>query len=87
MISKEIEATLAKLKAESANINKVDTESVDAINQLINKLENQLSQPEIIDHKNILMHLKSTIQRFEVSHPRITSITNDLMVKLAGMGL
>ncbi len=31
--------------------------------------------------------LKQTMSSFEYQHPRITAIVNDLMVKLAGLGV
>ena len=87
MISKHIKSTISELKTESHNIRSSDADSVDTINQLIDKLERQLSEPEITDHRSLIDQLQQTINEFEVSHPTITSIANNLMVKLAGIGV
>lgn len=87
MISKQIQNTLSALKNESKNINASETDSVETLNQLIKKLEQQLSEPELADHRGLIDQLQTTISKFEVSHPTITSIVNDLMVKLAGLGV
>lgn len=87
MITKQLHETLLALKHESNNINSNDTDAVDTLNQLIDKLEQQLSEPEISDHRNLLEQLQESINKFEVTHPAITSTVNDLMVKLAGLGV
>lgn len=83
----DIQSTLAALKTESENIDSRDPDSMESINQLINKLEQQLSEPNIDDHQNLIDHLNDVILKFEVNNPSITAIANDLMVKLAGLGV
>ncbi len=87
MISKQIQTTLSALKAESNHIDSKDADSVETINQLISELERQLSEPDITDHRGLYDHLQSVIDRLEMNHPTITSTLNDLMVKLAGLGV
>lgn len=87
MSKQEIQSILSELKAESANIKPSDTDAVDYINQLINKLERLVSEPEVSDHHSLLDHMRTTIGKFEVSHPKLTAIVNELMVKLAGLGI
>lgn len=87
MTKEHIQSTLAALKSESKKISPSDSDSMESINQLINKLEQQLSEPDISDHRSLTDQLQLAINKFEVSHPTITSIVNDLMVKLAGLGV
>ena len=87
MTKQHIQSTLTALKAESEKINSSDSDAVESINQLINKLEHQLSEPDIADPRNLIDQLQLSINKFEISHPTVTSIVNDLMVKLAGLGV
>ena len=82
MTEKHIQSTLTALKAESKNISATDADSMESINQLINKLEQQLSEPDISDNRGLIDQLQLDINKFEISHPTITSIVNDLMIKL-----
>lgn len=87
MVSKQIEKTLSALKAESSSIVSKDADSAETINQLIGELERQLSEPDISDHQGLTDQLQSAIDRIEMNHPTITSTLNDLMVKLASLGV
>jgi len=87
MYKSDIKKTLSQLKIESGNINPDDSNTAESINHLINKLEEQLSAPEITGIGALAEHMRSTIEELECSHPRITAIVNDLMVKLAGIGV
>lgn len=87
MTKQHIQSTLTALKAESEKINSSDSDAVESINQLISKLEQHLSEPEIADPRNVIDQLQLAINEFEISHPTLTSIANDLMVKLAGLGV
>ena len=87
MIAKHIKTTLSALKDESNHIKSSDADSVETINQLIDTLEQQLSEPVVTDHRSLIEELELSIAKFEVSHPTITAIANDLMVKLVGLGV
>ncbi len=76
--------TISALKQESKKLEANDTET---INALIEKLEQQLKTPTIENHDSLTDQLKQTMSSFEYQHPRITAIVNDLMVKLAGLGV
>jgi len=83
----EIKDTINALRQESKKLQANDSESTDTINELIGKLEQQLKSPTIEDHHSLIDHLKQTVSTFEYEHPRITAIVNDLMVKLASLGV
>lgn len=87
MSRSELQTTLAELKSESKKIDNRDHDTAESINQLINKLEEQLSAPEISEKHTLIDHMRSVVEEFEYSHPRLTAIVNDLMVKLAGIGV
>ena len=83
----EITDTIKALKHESKKFEVDDAESTETINKLIEKLEQQLKSPTIENQDSLADQLKQTMSSFEYQHPRITAIVNDLMVKLAGLGV
>ena len=87
MTISEITDTIKALKQESKKINADDNESTETIKEIIEKLEQQLKSPTIEDHRSLSDQLKNSVSSFEYQHPKITAIVNDLMVKLAGLGV
>jgi len=87
MNNSDIKTILTDLKVEARKIEPNDPSKVESINQLIKKLEQKIEGPEIDDDNSLPHHMQSMIEQFETSHPRITLIINDLMVKLAGMSV
>jgi len=88
MDTSEITRTLATLKSESKNISPADEDTAATINSLINKLEEQLSTPDIAHNKHSLIKdMRNAIEKFEYTHPKLTATVNDLMVKLSGIGV
>lgn len=83
----QIEKTLSELKSEFAKLDSTDSEHTETISQIIERLEQQIQNPEIDNHSGMIKTLQSARDNFEISHPAITSSINDLLVKLGGMGI
>ena len=84
----ELEKLLASLRAESAHLEETDPASVGSIQGLIAELEKELQESESGSSAGGLPDLvQQELERFEASHPRITGILNDILVKLSGMGI
>ena len=76
----ELRAELQGLEASSdthGDLNKLTF----SIEQQIEKLDDRKRQISLIENIQIL------IEKFEVEHPRITSILNDVMMKLMNLGI
>ena len=87
MSIEKISASLDLLRAEIANLKVDDAASRDRLNALVSELENQLIEPDRMGAVLVDESVKELIKHFEVEHPRITGILNDLMVTLSGMGI
>jgi predicted transcriptional regulator len=83
----EITDAVKALRRESHKLDSDDSETTEKLNQLIDKLENQTKQPAIQDHQSLAEFMSSLVESIEYRHPKISAIVNDLLVKLASMGV
>lgn len=83
----EIADAIKALKKESAHIRENDSDSAETIDQLIKKLDKQFSQPVFGNHQSLAQQLHAEIKILETQHPRLTGLINDLLVKLAAIGI
>lgn len=76
------------LRAEIENLDTTDRASKEKLENLISEIETKLASPDDeFHHKTLTESLTDNVTHFEVSHPTITGILNDLMVKLSNMGI
>ncbi len=82
-LSQGLERLREELKSE-----KIDDATRQRLESLASRVENQLKkQRDEETHHNLLQELEEEIMRFEVAHPRLTAIFNDIMVALGNMGI
>ncbi|MCI0590326.1 MAG: DUF4404 family protein [Gammaproteobacteria bacterium] len=88
MSKEELQKSLNRLRREIDKL-EGDNELVrERVSPLINDLEHQLENPDDARHRDPLMEsVREFIEQFEVEHPRITGIFNDIMVTLSNMGI
>ncbi|HJP35473.1 MAG TPA: DUF4404 family protein [Gammaproteobacteria bacterium] len=87
MSNDKISASIESLRAEIQNLKVEDTKTKTRLDGLVADLEKQLEEPENAGAAGLDESVKELIEHFEVEHPRITGILNDLMVTLSGMGI
>jgi hypothetical protein len=87
MSKEKISASIESLRAEIGNLDVEDTAAKARLDGLVVELEKQLREPEPADASALDESVKELIEHFEVEHPRITGVLNDLMVTLSGMGI
>ncbi len=75
---------LSRLRAELATLEAGDDGAQTRLRTLLDDIESQLA-----DHDNdgLTSELKRRIETFEVEHPRVTAILNDVMVTLSNLGI
>lgn len=84
----KLEDTLVQLRNEIANLPAEDRESKQKLDALVRNLEQKLASPDNMEHHEFLADgISDSITHFEVSHPRITGILNDIMMTLSNMGI
>lgn len=87
MSKKDVLETLEQLRAQVAGL-KAGEASKARLESLVGSLEQKLNAPVGEEqHVRLIEELKEAISHFEVEHPRLTGILNDLMVALGNMGI
>ncbi|MGR9107176.1 MAG: DUF4404 family protein [Gammaproteobacteria bacterium] len=87
-MNEQLEETLAALRREVSKLSDLDPESTQKLESLIENLEIKLESPDDIEHHHSLTEgLSDSLTHFEVSHPRLTGILNDVMMALSNMGI
>lgn len=87
MSEREILETLEQLRAQIAAMD-ADGASKARLQSLVQGLEQKLRTPADEDHHlHLVEEVKDAISYFEVEHPRLTGILNDLMLALSSMGI
>lgn len=77
---------LTRLREELAKL-ETDEATRRRLEDLAGRVERQLAEEGGESHHALLQELEDEILRFEVEHPRLTAIINDIMVALANMGI
>ncbi|MBM4201471.1 MAG: DUF4404 family protein [Gammaproteobacteria bacterium] len=88
MTDREIVPALADLRAEIEQLDKADAATRERLEELVDRLEQQLTAAELGQHQlHLVEDIKDAITEFEVEHPRMTGILNDIMVTLSNLGI
>ena len=84
----ELLASLEGLRAELATLGSEAEDAKARLTELVDEVERELEQlGETADHASMLDRMQHQVEAFEVEHPRITNILNDIMVTLANLGI
>ncbi|MGH8499371.1 MAG: DUF4404 family protein [Methylococcales bacterium] len=87
-MNEQLEETLAALRTEVSKLSDLDLESKRKLESFIRNLEIKLNSPDDREHHHSLTEgLSDSLTHFEVSHPRLTGILNDVMMTLSNMGI
>ncbi|MGH8551701.1 MAG: DUF4404 family protein [Methylococcales bacterium] len=87
-MNQQLEETLASLRTELSKLSDLDPESKDKLESLIRNLEIKLESPnDRAHHHSVTKGLADSLTHFEVSHPTLTGILNDVMMTLSNMGI
>ncbi|MEE9395709.1 MAG: DUF4404 family protein [Methylococcales bacterium] len=83
----KLNETLENLRSEIENLRTNDNESKAKLEKIVDDLEQKIKNPDDVDHNRLISDVKDTVTHFEVSHPTITAILNDIMMALSNMGI
>lgn len=78
---------LKALRSEIKNLKGSDEATRRRLEDLAARIEEQLAGGDESEPHSLLKELEDEIMRFEVEHPRLTAIINDIMVTLSNMGI
>ncbi len=87
MSQKDLHQLLSKLRKELDRLEK-DSDAHQELSLLIINIVQQIEGLENKKNKvSLTENVQAQIEKFEVEHPRITSILNDVMMKLTNIGI
>lgn len=88
MTQQKLNDAIQELKTQIANLKLDDEQAKQRLQSLVDGVEERLRSPEnASNHHNLLQEVREGVEHFEVEHPRITAILNDLMMTLSNMGI
>ena len=84
----ELLDVLAKLKPAIAEVAQTDEAEAERISQFVEASAHEVAikkeRPESVER--VLQKLKQTVEKFEASHPQLTSFVTEYSAVLSGMG-
>ena len=92
MKQRELHKLLIELKQKLAEIQTAEDStdnSLEILKKDIDRALYQLEHPEAgdLDHESLRARLRETIDRFEVTHPTLTAVMNNIFNTLSGSGV
>jgi len=87
MSDEKLREELERLRTEADNLKADDAAGREHIDKVIAQVEKRLDEEQENDDEGLLEHLQNAIAHFEVEHPRAAAVLNDIMNKLASMGI
>ncbi len=84
----QLEQSLESLRRELDRIDPADADIRARLAALVDDIEARLETLEEDDeHDSLLERVRHQVEAFEVEHPRVTNILNDIMVTLSNLGI
>lgn len=83
MSSEQLDYLLTRLREELATLESTSAQAQPRLRELIDDIERQIAAQS----EGVTGDLKRRVEAFEVEHPRLTAILNDVMVTLSNMGI
>ena len=87
MTENKINNALNELRSEIDNLHIDNQDAKVRLNQLLKNIEQSVENGPSDGHHDVLEEMRHAVSHFEVAHPRITGIINDLMMTLSNMGI
>ena len=84
----ELQQALAKLRDELDALGPEHANTRERLEKLVFEVESELAALDAeADHQSVVESMRTRLEQFEVEHPRITNILNDIMVTLSNLGI
>lgn len=87
MAEQELRKLLDQVRGELAKSNKLDQDERDKLRALAADIENRLDPDTPNDDLPLLGGLQDAVERFQVSHPRLTTFLSDAISALSNAGI
>lgn len=88
MTEKNVSQAIAELRSQIDQLATSDSTTREKLESLISDIEDNIHKLEGGEHHaHLIGDLREAISEFEVEHPRLTGILNDIMVALSNLGI
>jgi len=88
MQSEKLRQSLEELRTAINASDLADGPARENLNRLISDIEGKLANPDdTARHATLVDNVKDSIQQLELEHPRATTILNQIMAALGGVGI
>ncbi len=87
MAEKEVSEALFNLRSEIERLDDGNPDLKSKLEGLLDDLEDNLEATEDVNHLHLVEDMKEAVSQFEVEHPTMTGILNELMLALGNMGI
>lgn len=87
MAKQEISELLSSLRQAIADLEGGQPEAKSKLEALVGKIEPYLEEAEAKSHPHLVDDVKEAVSQFEMDHPTLTGVLNELMVALGNMGI
>ena len=86
--AKHLDDSLSTLRSEIDALDIGDAEARVRLERIVHDIETRMKSPDgAVADENFTSGLKASILNFEVSHPRLAVLMNDVLEKLSAMGI
>lgn len=88
MTEQQINSALEELRREIERLDLSDAETKERLSGLVESIEQRMT-PGVVeeDQPDLIAEMNDAVTQFEVEHPRITGILNDIMMALSSSGI
>ena len=88
MTEQQINDALEELRREIEKLDIGDQETKERLADLVESIEQRMT-PGVVDEDqpDLIVEMNEAVTQFEVEHPRITGILNDIMMALSSSGI
>jgi Domain of unknown function (DUF4404) len=86
--AQHLDDLLSTLRREMNALDVADRDARERVDRLIRDIETRVKDPDRVDaDEGLGGRLKASVVKFEVSHPRLAGVINDIVDKLSAMGI
>ena len=88
MSEQKLHEALLELKARIEELDLNDAEARRKLQTLVENIQSRIDRPGDAEESHTLVeNLREAVEHFEVEHPTLTAVLNDLMMTLSNMGI
>ena len=82
MVEKKLQSLVSKLHDETKKVEELDQEAEQKLETLIRDMEQEIQSPD-----QAAIGIQNVIAEFEITHPRISAILEEITLLLGNMGI